>query len=261
MSSLLESSLGAQTQTPAQGLGTQHARTHAARTHAHGPSRTNTHARGTYLHTPARGHDQVCVVTYIHLDALVQVWTRAHAGNQSAALSGPHPLCVWRPHFCTLRAVRHFELQGKQLALAWDSVAGKRGHHRPALPSPPLGRRSRQVTAAGFCAGVSLLLPFSANPQPRGHGEMTTTSAAFAVRRLHLDWPRHLWREGGGRGQGRQGGLCGRRLPLPQALPRNSAHVPSLSTLPAAAANAPLEPNNTRSHLRGFAHAAWKTLT
>lgn len=100
--------------------------------------------------------------------------------------------------------------------------------HRPR-PLPLLQERGRKR--------FSFFSHSSANPQPGSHGEMTTTSAAFTVRRLHLDWPRHLQREGEGKSQAQQWG-CGGRGVLPQlcraALP-TSHHQPS----------APHHPTNT----------------
>jgi hypothetical protein len=62
-------------------------------------------------------------------------------------------------------------------------------HTHVHMATVPLGVRYRE--------GIFPFFPHSsADPRPGGHGEMTTTSAAFTVRRLHLDWPGHLWREG-----------------------------------------------------------------
>lgn len=216
MPGLSESSSRAQTQTARRGG--------ARSTHARRTGRSNTRARGTYLYTPARGRDQVCVVTYTHVDALAQMRTRAHAGNQSAALLGPQsPLGLETPllHPESGEAFRApGEAAGPGLGLCgWGGRTPL-----PFSPVPaPRGARAGPVTAAGLRAGVTLLPPSSANPRPRGRGEMTTTSAAFAVRRLHLDWPRHLWREGGQGDQGRRG-PCGWGLPpeLCQATPPTS---------------------------------------
>ena len=100
----------------------------------------------------------------------------------------------------------------------------------------------------------------SANPQPGGHGEMTTTSSAFAVRRLHLDWPCHLWREGGGRSRWAVGvAWVGASPELCWAL--LSTSPASASHQPLAATSTPVTPNDTWSHLQGSALAAWKTPT
>lgn len=251
MPGLSESSSRAQTQTARRGG--------ARSTHARRTGRSNTRARGTYLYTPARGHDQVCVVTYTHVDALAQMRTRAHAGNQSVALLGPHPPWVRRPHFCTLRAERHFELQGKQLALACDSVAAEGGHHCPSLPSLPPGAPERagdrcRPSRRGNPPSPVLCQPPAPRPRRddnylRGFRcpQASPGLAAPSVER-------------GGTGRSRSAGAVWVGA-SPRALPGNSAHVPSLRTLPAAAANAPLKPGNTRSHLQGLAHAVWKTLT
>lgn len=72
----------------------------------------------------------------------------------------------------------------------------------------------------------------SPNPEAaeaRGHGEVTTTSTALTVCRLHLDRPRHLWK--GGHGQGGRG-QSGARASLNSAqhqLPKLTQHTLKLS--------------------------------
>lgn len=67
----------------------------------------------------------------------------------------------------------------------------------------------------------------SPNPEAAevcGHGEVTTTSTALTVCRLHLDRPRHLWK--GGHGQGGRG-QSGERVGLSKLCSAPVAHLAS----------------------------------
>lgn len=82
-------------------------------------------------------------------------------------------------------------------------------------------------------------------------GEMTTTSTAFAVRRLHLDWPRFICEEKGRRSRWTVG-VVWWELHLSPA--RHSCPFPSLSILHQllAATSTSVTPNDTWSYLQGF---------
>lgn len=163
----------------------------------------------TYLHLSAHKCAQVCML--IHTDRPTcpdtQTLTHAHSHNlknQSRALQGPRPLCVYRSPLLSSRGIRYFKLQG-QVAAPGLWPCGREEGTEALLPVPvPLVCEQ----AGDYCSLLCRDLPFfphpSINPQPGGHGEMTTTSTTFAVRRLHLDWPCHLWKKGVWRGQGQQ---------------------------------------------------------
>lgn len=143
------------------------------------------------------------MVTYIHIctcpdvQACTHIHTHTHPRNQSTVLQGPHPSVSEVPHYHPERS-GVFQAPGES-SWTWPvTVVGKRGHSPLLSCLCPIKCEQAGDCCSRLCRDL-LPSPISQPTPAWWPGEMTTTSAAFAVRRLHLDWPCHLWRKGKGR--------------------------------------------------------------
>lgn len=172
-------------------------------TNPHCTSRRNMHKRahtGTHLHTDMPRYAWSHTYTYALVQMCKHVHTYTHTHTPEInpqSFRDPIPSVSEVPHYHPERS-GVFQAPGES-SWTWPvTVVGKRGHSPLLSCLCPIKCEQAGDCCSRLCRDL-LPSPISQPTPAWWPGEMTTTSAAFAVRRLHLDWPCHLWRKGKGR--------------------------------------------------------------